>query len=335
MIEYFLMGAIALAQESIQLEVVHTVHAPRQPELILLPQVDASHIEVSLRCGQLDVRHTGPATSGSKVRIAIPVNHGKHTCTGTLFGMFTDGSQGEMPLQFQVAVQRPLTLGATANDVDLENGTLNVHVDQPLRMLELRVFGENGKQTNSVVISDVSSSPVQLSWQPPTQKVLRLAVIATTTTGLHATLDLFPWSYQIPHQDVVFPTGTAAIPRSEFSKLEAVMKTIQAVMSDFNKDSLGFTVPMALYVAGFTDTVGNRINNQKLSEQRAKALGRWFQNHGFQGPIHYQGLGENGLAVATADEVAHPANRRAVYIIAVEPPKTSALLPTSNWQPLR
>ena len=332
---FLLLSGIALGQESVKLEVVHTVHAPRQPELILLPQVDASHMEINLRCGTVDVRHTGPANSGSRVRIKIPVEGGKHTCTGTLFGMFKDGTQGEMPLQFQVAVQRSLQLTATANDVDLENGTLTIHLDQPATTLALAVYGESGKQTNSTLVTKVERSPVELSWVPTEEKTIRLAITATTETGLIASLDLFPWSYQIPHQDVIFPTGSSVLPHTEHDKLHAVMTNIQTVLKRFDQAALGFQIPMALYVAGFTDTVGNRINNQRLSEGRAKELGTWFRRNGFNGPIHYQGLGENGQAVATADEVAHPANRRAVYIIAADTPRQTASLPTSNWRPLR
>ena len=57
--------------------------------------------------------------------------------------------------------------------------------------------------------------------------------------------------------------------------------------------------------------------------------------NGFRGPIHYQGFGENGLAVQTEDDVNEPANRRAMFIIAAETPKESALLPASNWKQLR
>ena len=166
--------------------------------------------------------------------------------------------------------------------------------------------------------------------------MLRLKAKATVTTGLSITMDLFPWTYTIPHsEDVVFPTGSATIPQGEAHKLNAVMNSIKEVLQRFDQENLGFEVPLALYLAGFTDTVGNRIKNQQLSEQRAKALGLWFKQNGFRGEIHYQGLGENGLAVATADEVDEPANRRAMYIIAAEAPTKSRLLPVSNWRPLR
>ena len=330
----FVLG-VALAQESIKLEVVHTVHAPGKPELVLLPQMDATHIAVELQCGTTDVSHTGAANSGSTIRIPIPVDVGTHQCSGTLVGMFRDGTQGEMPLQFSVAVQRSIILTATANDVDLEKRTLHVQIDQPAQTLELHVYGETGHRIGVDVIRTVATSPVKLSWPPHEGTVMRLAIKATTASGLGATLDLFPWSYQIPHQDVVFSTGSATVPQTEYSKLDAVMADIQNVLQRFDKTALGFEVPMALYVAGFTDTVGNRISNQRLSEARAKELGRWFQRNGFSRPIHYQGLGENGLAVQTADEVEHPANRRAVYIIAADTPKETALLPTSNWRALR
>ena len=89
-----------------------------------------------------------------------------------------------------------------------------------------------------------------------------------------------------------------------------------------------------LYVAGYTDTVGNASSNLSLSHKRAKAIATWFQNAGFKGDIYYQGFGEKALAVATKDNVDEPRNRRALYVVAAEAPAISADLPSKNWKKL-
>lgn len=64
-------------------------------------------------------------------------------------------------------------------------------------------------------------------------------------------------------------------------------------------------------VYGFTDTVGTRDLNQRLSEQRASAVARYLINQGVnQARIRSQGFGEDNLRVQTADGVNEPLNRR-------------------------
>jgi outer membrane protein OmpA-like peptidoglycan-associated protein len=93
-------------------------------------------------------------------------------------------------------------------------------------------------------------------------------------------------------------------------------------------------VEIQLYVAGYTDTVGNSASNQGLSERRAKSIARWFSTRGFAQPIHFQGFGEDALAVGTPDETDQAANRRAIYILAAQPPPTGPTLPRSAWHRL-
>ena len=89
-----------------------------------------------------------------------------------------------------------------------------------------------------------------------------------------------------------------------------------------------------LYLAGYTDTVGDGGGNQALSERRARSIAAWFRNRGFSGEIAFQGFGERGQAVQTGEGVDEARNRRAVYILAASPPPTSPGLPGSNWSRL-
>ena len=326
---------LAAAQEAVKLEVIHTVHAPKTPALIVRPQVNATSLRVDLSCSGVTASRSGPAQSGDSITIRIPVPPGKHTCNGTLDGQFTDGTSGTMPLQFQVAVQNPIKLGVTMNDLDLDNRSVKVHTSQPLSRLDVDVFGETGQRIGSATIGNVTQTPAELSWEQGPGEVIRLQITATGSADMSTTLDLFPWSYKIPHEEVVFATGSAEIPPSEAHKLTSAREKINAVLDRFDGKKIGFEIPMALYVAGYTDTVGNKVSNRVLSQRRAASIAKWFRSNGFSQPIHYQGFGEDVLAVMTPDEVDEAENRRALYVIAAEIPPISAALPTQNWQALR
>jgi outer membrane protein OmpA-like peptidoglycan-associated protein len=85
----------------------------------------------------------------------------------------------------------------------------------------------------------------------------------------------------------------------------------------------GKVVDVKLYVSGHTDTVGDNGSNQALSENRARAIAGVFRKRCVKAPIFYMGAGEDEPAVDTPDNTDEPRNRRAKYILGVEPP-TSA-----------
>ena len=92
MLGLLFMISAALGQEAIKLEVIHTVHAPKQPQLVVLPQLDAQSIAVDLNCSGVPASVRTSARAGSRVTIDIPVPPGVHTCTGTLEAEFTDAT---------------------------------------------------------------------------------------------------------------------------------------------------------------------------------------------------------------------------------------------------
>ncbi len=325
----------ALASQAVSINVIHTVHAPKKPALVLTVNVAASSLEVSLRCGPTTAGFNGPAAAGRTIRIDLDVPAGQHACEGSLSAEFNDGTSGSMPLTFPVAVQDPIQMQVTMDDLDLPEGRLRVHLNQEISQLDVDVYGETGKVIASASRAGAPETPLLIEWTATTEAVTRLKVTATGNSELSTTLDLFPWRYAIPHEDVVFPTGSSRIPESEIPKLIEARNTIQATLERFAGDKLGFEIPMQLFVAGYTDTVGNRIANQRLSEARAKAIGEWFQANGFSRPVHYQGFGERGLAVPTPDETDAAANRRAAYIIAAETPPASTATPSGAWNRLR
>ncbi len=65
-------------------------------------------------------------------------------------------------------------------------------------------------------------------------------------------------------------------------------------------------------IEGHTDTVGSKEANQALSERRAETVVNYLESKFSVAPDRLQavGMGEEGLAVSTGDQVANAQNRR-------------------------
>lgn len=98
---------------------------------------------------------------------------------------------------------------------------------------------------------------------------------------------------------VTFATGSANI-----------NPTFQRTLDDVAANMVRY--PNSLIdVYGYTDTVGSRSFNQRLSEQRAQAVSRYLVSRGVNSArIRSEGYGEDQLRVQTADNVNEPLNRR-------------------------
>ena len=98
---------------------------------------------------------------------------------------------------------------------------------------------------------------------------------------------------------VTFATGSYAISQAFQATLDKVAQSLR----DY-PDSL-------VDVYGHTDTVGSTSSNQRLSEERARAVANYLINRGVASSrIRWQGFGETQLKVATGDNVNEALNRR-------------------------
>ena len=114
---------------------------------------------------------------------------------------------------------------------------------------------------------------------------------------------------EVPHEEVEFESGKWTIPKEQEAKLEKPLSLLKEAQAKYAE-----LMNVSLYVAGHTDTVGKAKDNQRLSERRAQAIADYFIAHGLtKMPIFVRGFG--ALAVKTADNVAEPRNRRALYIV--------------------
>ena len=138
-----------------------------------------------------------------------------------------------------------------------------------------------------------------------------------------------PWFLDIPHADVHFETDSDVVPADEAYKLERTLKELQEVVAKY-----GDLVPVKLYIAGCTDTVGDSAHNDDLSRRRARSIGAWLRAHGYDQPIFYHGFGERLLAVPTGDGVDELVNRRALYLVSSNPPPAGSGIPSVGWTAL-
>ena len=98
---------------------------------------------------------------------------------------------------------------------------------------------------------------------------------------------------------VTFATGSYAISPAFQATLDKVAQSLR----DYPNSLVD--------VYGHTDTVGSTSSNQRLSEERARAVANYLTNRGVASSrIRWQGFGETQLKVGTGDNVNEPLNRR-------------------------
>jgi outer membrane protein OmpA-like peptidoglycan-associated protein len=226
----------------------------------------------------------------------------------------------------------PLELRLDPADVDLERGQLECTLSRPAAKLTLKVLGLDGgvlAEVEQGFDAAKAGSRLLIRWPPPREAVARIELFGHDTSGYYKGIAITPWSFEVPHEDVVFRTGSADIDPSEEKKLAASLALIEKQLP--RAKSLG---NVTLFILAHTDTVGTNEYNQKLSTRRALSIGRWFREHGVGIPMAYDGVGESMPKVETLDEVAEPRNRRADYMLAIEPPRFKRSRVAPAWKRL-
>lgn len=318
----------AHAQDAVSLEVVRTgQEGQSNPGLVVLPQARALDLRVSVACGGATAERRGAAEPGERILLELAVNPGTYTCTGSLELELADGSTGSMPLSFQIQMFPPLQITVDKASIDLEARKMKVTLDRPASRVDVKAYGLGGELVGEGSTPAMGAGPIDVEWSMPPVEVLRMVVTGHDVDGYWTELELYPWFYEIPHEDVVFATNQAVIEAGEVHKLATAWGRVQEVVQKY-----GSVASVNLYVGGYTDSVGNPQSNLHLSDMRAAAIAQWFRGQGFSGHIYFQGFGERGQAVPTPDEVDEPRNRRSTYIVAAETPPVGGQLPGAAWK---
>lgn len=319
----------AFAGEALTFEAVTTVvHGQGVPTVTFVTGA-SGNLRATATCGGRTFRLTRDVGPGQRVPLELAVGEGEHACTVSVDFLEANGSEGSMTFDVTVRSLRIVGLASTPDDLDLDAGTLVVRPSRPVSEARLTAFGAKGVQLDQVAGDLSDPGALRFAFDAGGRTVVKLVVEVRDAAGFLSSLTLQPWSYAIPHEDIVFPTGSAEVPAEEVAKLEtAWSEVVRAV------DLYGSVVEIHLFVGGYTDTVGDAPSNQALSERRARSIAQWFAAKGFPGTVSYQGFGESVLAVPTGDGVDEPANRRAVYLLASQPP-VGPDVPRAAWKPLR
>mgnify|MGYP001615963578 CR=1 FL=1 len=314
-----LIGILAaMAQEAVSLEYVKKGQVgTAKPAFTVVANVDATELAVRASCGGVSLTRGGPASAGERKTWELDLPEGTHACSGSLSVALADGETGEMPLRFSVQVLPRLRMSLVGGSLDLAGRTLSVTMDRPASRVEVSLFGPGGAEIGGGMAPSTAAAgeAIAVAWSQESAEALKLKLRGYDENGFFAELELNPWRYSIPHEDVVFATNASAIDAAEVPKLEAAMLDVHNTLAKYGKD-----VVIKLYVAGHTDSVGDAGSNDALSLARAKSIASWFDRAGFPGAIYYVGLGERDLAVPTGDGVDEPKNRRAVYTLAASAP---------------
>lgn len=310
------------------------IHGRERPVVTFTPPMDLSQLELRLIRGDgkgIQVKH-GPARAGVPVSFEFDQDVGRQHYEGSIVFKI-DGSEYEMPLAFDTVVGKPPVLTVALDKLDTTAQTLVLTSSQPAGEAQVKVIGEGGAvlfEGTQTFAGERPGTPLTLRWGPATGTVLRIDVSVADPSGFPGAVAVFPWSYAVPHEEIVFESGKADVLPSEADKLDATWSEITRVVRRY-----GDIVQMDLYVAGYTDTVGDSASNDALSLARARAIARELRARGFTGTLYCQGFGERALAVPTADNVDEQANRRAMYVLSANPPPRSADFPTERWTPLK
>ena len=222
-----------------------------------------------------------------------------------------------MPLNLAVELLAPLELKVAPNDVNLEGHAVKIASNRDLAKVQVSLMSDTGTPMGTTE-TQVSGTDVGVKYDQGKGIVMRISIKGWDADGFFGGVDLFPWKVDIPHEEVNFASGKSDIDPKEVAKLEASFDKIQAAIQKYGK-----LATIKLFIAGHTDTVSDAAYNRTLSDDRARAIGRWFKKRGVGIPIRYAGFGEDVLLVQTPDETDEPKNRRAEYIVAVDPPLVS------------
>jgi outer membrane protein OmpA-like peptidoglycan-associated protein len=232
----------------------------------------------------------------------------------------------------------PIHVGYDLAHLDLDRRVLQFKPSRAVTEASLTVIGEDGEPLGTGSASyprPPGGAWWPITWsQPPDTRVMKLKLRVVAADGVATNVELIPWSVTIDHDDVEFATDSSVIAPGERAKLDASLRKIEDVVQ-----RAGTHLPLALYVAGHTDTVGGAAKNRKLSLDRAGAIARYFRAKQLALPILVAGFGEAVPKIPTPDETDERGNRRADYVLGPAggaPPFQGGYLKVkADWKPLR
>ena len=336
-----LLGGVAWAGgPQWQYRVVDTVPPGKPAQIVLQPKNTVHGIELQLTSdrGQTLRFEVKRIAAGKAHPIRFKVPAGETKWTGTLVGS-ADGATTTAPIELKTVSAKPLDVRLSKKDIDLSAARVVVRPTNPLAKVEVRAYGEDGEQVLDTVgdVVELEKGLVAIDFEVPTGAVLRRVEMKLHDPYGHcAALRIVSWYAEVDHEEVEFESAKWDIRPSEVPKVDRAIARLLGEIARFRRE-LGndaATLDVQVYVAGYTDTVGKSGDNKALSHKRARAIATYFASHGVKVPIHYDGFGEDALAVDTPDDTDEAKNRRALYVLSNVAPRGGAF-PNARWRRLK
>ena len=220
----------------------------------------------------------------------------------------------------------------------VDKGKISYRTSFALSSQELKVYSTSGEVIeDKTETQDIGAGDsFTMTWDS-CDEVFMVKFRGEDDAGRYAEDTRVPWSFDVPHTDVIFDSGKADIKANESPKLDesfAILVNELEALSRAGKAG-GADLTPQLYIIGYTDTVGSPADNKKLSEARARSISQYFIDKGVWCEVYYAGMGERGLAVQTPDSTDEARNRRAAYVLAMQKPAPGGKMPaTGGWKKL-
>lgn len=305
--------------------------APPKLKIAILEPIAGFDLQLKRSDGEA-VRVKGGGRPGMTREISLPQPEGKFRYQGTLTVNLPNASTASMPLDFETESWGPLALTVDTTLEDVKQRRARFKLNRPIAKVHLTVVmdtGETAFDSDVLFNGEPPGTPLEVSWPEAEGRVMKIALTAWDTATYFTGVATYPWQVDIPHEEVTFDSGAAKLRADQQPKIDQSYAQIAEEVKRYGK-----LAPIRLYVAGHTDTVGAHAQNRALSLARAKSLAAAFRKRGLRLPIYFEGFGEEALRVGTPDETPEEANRRAEYIIAVEPPRIQGSGFAPKWKKL-
>ena len=327
MILALLLCAPLASASDIELGWIPNPGPSESPALILTPSRATTLIEVSCEVGGKTIaRQLKGVKGGAAQRITFPRDPKVTSATCFVRAIYPDDFVDEFDVPLEWSFSAPLSVDLSRAQADVKDRTLTVRVSTAVDSADITAYGARKVVLDQRTV-ELSGGPgeVIVPWVGDPKDVVLLD-ITVRSGGAWAGFTYSPWFLDIPHEDVLFDSASDKIEGAEEWKLESSLKELRDVL-----DKYGDIVPVKLYIAGCTDTVGDGTYNKDLSRRRARAIASWLRAHGYDKPIFYYGFGEGLLSVQTGDGVDNAANRRALYLVGANPPPSGSGVPSVGW----
>jgi MYXO-CTERM domain-containing protein len=306
--------------------------------LVVVANDDLPAFEVAISGDGQNIKKSVPALkSGAKHKITWKQKSGT-----AKYQLVIDG--GSVSADFAFEMVKPAAQGkvgklkvkSSREDV-VKRRTATYETSFALANYEYKVYDSDGDIIAQKLVTDApvpAGGSFSVKWDSRAE-VFLIYVRGEDEHGRFTEFKLVPWAVEIPHTEINFDSAKFDVKTDETAKLDEAVAVAFHELDGLEKvnEAVQANIVPKLYIVGYTDTVGPGPMNDELSRNRAKAIAKYFFDKGFWAEIYYQGMGERGLRVETADSVDEVRNRRALYLIGVDTPPSGGQVP-SSWKKL-